>query len=121
MDQGKEANRRAYERFTLDLEVRVYALDDGGRRMLEDSVLCDVSGSGASFASRDARPYRIGQRLQLVIVLPGTDRLDARMEGEATVIRIDPPDADGAVLIGVTMDDMMDFRRSAVPPQGRGA
>ncbi len=120
MEQGKDANRRAFERYTLDLRVRVCVSGGDGRQMLEDSVLRDVSGSGASFASRDPGRYHIGQDLRLVIMLPGTDRIDARLEGGATVIRIDRPAADGAALIGVSMDDMLDFRRSAIPPENAG-
>lgn len=121
MAHGKDENRRAYDRFALDLRVRVYAADGDARRMLEDSVLCDVSGGGASIVSREPGRYRVGQRLQLVIMLPGTDRLDARMEGRATVIHIGEPGADGAARVGVSMDDMLDFRRSAIPPGGEGA
>jgi len=120
MEQGKDANRRAYERYTLDLRVRVCVSGDDGRRMLEDSVLRDVSGSGASFASRDPGRYRVGQHLRLAIMLPGTDRIDARLEGHATVIRIGESGADGAALIGVSMDDMLDFHRSAISPEGAG-
>lgn len=120
MEQGKDANRRAYDRFALDLKVRVCAPGGDGRQMLEDSVLRDVSGGGASFASRDPGRYHIGQRLRLVIMLPGTDRIDARLEGFATVVHVDRPGADDAALIGVSMDDMLDFRRSAIPPEGEG-
>ena len=52
---------------------------------------------------------------------PGTDMLEARMEGRATVIRVDEADADGRTLVGVSMDDVLDFRRSAIPPGGEGA
>lgn len=121
MEQGKDGNRRTYERFTLGLKVRVYAHDGDQRRMLEDSVLRDVSGGGASFASRDPGCYQVGQHLQLVIMLPGTDQLDARMEGQATVIHIGEPCSDGTALVGVSMDDMLDFRRSAIPPAGENA
>jgi hypothetical protein len=120
MEQGKDANRRAYERFALDLKVRVHAAGGDGRQVLEDSVLRDVSGSGAAFPSRDPGRYHIGQRLLLVIQLPGTDRIDARLEGHATIIRIGGPGADDPALIGVTMDDMLDFRRSDIPPEGTG-
>lgn len=121
MEQGKDANRRAYERYALDLKVRVYALAGDEAQMLEDSVLRDVSGGGASFASRDPARYHVGQRLQLVIQLPGTDRVDARLEGHATVVHIDKPAGGEQTLIGVSMDDMLDFRRNAIPPAGEGA
>lgn len=121
MEHGKDANRRAYERYALDLKVRVYALVGDETQMLEESVLRDVSGGGVSFASRDPGRYHVGQPLQLVIMLPGTDRVDVRMEGQATVIRIDEPAGGDRALIGVSMDDMLDLRRSDIPPTGEGA
>lgn len=111
---NETGSRRAYERHTIEFEVEVSALDGAQREFMEMAVLRDVSGGGACFISTRPELYSEGQRLALAIYLPGTDQLDARMQGDATVVWIGAPDdaAPGGMprtSIGVCMDDLMTF------------
>lgn len=107
MEQGKGTERRASQRFAMDFKISIYD-HENGRRFLEDSVLHDVSGVGISFLSRSPQLYQTGQRLHICIVLPGTDTLEARLEGDASVVRVDVH-AESTASIGLAMDDPLDF------------
>lgn len=108
MDQEKDAERRAKERFSIHFKVSIFDIGEAGRHFLEESELHDVSGDGLSFLSHSPQMYQVGQRLHVSIVLPGTDRVDARLEGNATVAWVNPsPEA--MVSVGLAMDDPLDF------------
>ncbi|HXH64140.1 MAG TPA: PilZ domain-containing protein [Mariprofundaceae bacterium] len=108
MVQGKGEDRRASQRFAMDFKVSIHDVREGGLSFLEESVLHDVSGVGVSFLSKMPELYHAGQRLHISIILPGTDNLEARLEGNATVVRIGQAAATG-VFVGVSMDDPLDF------------
>ena len=82
------------------------------------------SGGGMSFLSRSPGLYHPGQRLHIKITLPGTDVLDARLQGNATVAWVSEEHSDTqGVSVGVSMDDLLDFRsstRSAADDHGAG-
>ena len=81
MEQGKGSEHRSSQRFAMDFKISVYIEQDGSQRFVEDSILQDVSIDGIGFLSRSPRLYHIGQRLHVSIGLPGTDTLEARLEG----------------------------------------
>lgn len=112
--QESGGNRRDYERFAVGLIVRIFDTRESDQQCLEVSMLENVSGGGLGFLTRSPGLYYPGQRLHISIILPGTDVLDARLEGNATVAwvgeaRSDTQDAS----VGVSMDDLLDFRRNA--------
>jgi len=105
---------REFERFPIEFEVEVYAREGSGRHHLETAGLRDVSNGGVCFFSTCPNIYVIGQLLFLSIHLPGTDKVDAAMQGEVTVIWIgkqkeSPPNEPGRSYIGVCMDDLLAF------------
>jgi hypothetical protein len=125
MVQENGPERRASERFAMDFKVSVHEIRDGSRSFLEDSVLRDVSGVGIGFLTHRPETYHVGQRLHVTIILPGTDRLEARLEGDATVVRV-AQDTEKGMFVGVSMDDPLDFiagmhRMSAQNDPGRDA
>jgi PilZ domain len=109
MGEEMGGERRASERFPMDFKVSVHDIGESGQVFLEGSVLHDVSGVGVSFLSKAPELYHAGQRLHISIILPGTDTLEARLEGDATVVRVDRIPKTAEVYIGVSMDDPLDF------------
>ena len=125
MVQENGPERRESERFAMDFKVSIHEVRDGKQSFLEDSVLHDVSGVGICFLTRRSEMYRPGQRLHVTIILPGTDRLEARLEGDATVVRV-ARDPERGMFVGVSMDKPLDFiagvhRMSARNDPGRDA
>jgi len=108
MEQGKGSEHRSSQRFAMDFKISVYIEQDGSQRFVEDSILQDVSIDGIGFLSRSPQLYHVGQRLHVSIVLPGTDTLEARLEGDATVVRMDAY-AESTTSIGLLMDNPLDF------------
>jgi hypothetical protein len=123
--QKSGGNRRDYERFAVGFKVSIFDMREPGQQLLEESVLKDVSGGGVGFLSRSPGLYHPGQRLRISIILPGTDVLDARLEGNATVAWVDEERSDTkGVSVGISVDDLLDFgrtTRSATDDQGTGA
>jgi PilZ domain len=109
MDKKRDGERRASERFPMDFKVSVHDVRESGQVFLEDSVLHDVSGVGVSFLSKAPELYHAGQRLHISIILPGTETLEARLEGNATVVRLGHTTETAEAYIGVSMDDPLDF------------
>lgn len=112
--ENQGAGRREFERFPVEFKVEVHALEGVIRHYLEDACLRDVSGGGACFSSVCPDMYSIGQRLLLTIHLPGTDKMNATMEGEAIVAWIGEQEGvasnkPAGSRIGVMMDDLMAF------------
>jgi len=120
----KQPDLREFERFSIDFKVEVHAFEGVIRHYLEEVCLRDISGGGVCFFSTCPDMYNIGQRLFLSIRLPGTDKMDATMQGEATVAWISEqdggaPNKPAGSHIGVFMDDLMAFS-SAVRDQTGG-
>jgi len=113
---SREVKQREFNRFPIEFEVDIYALEGAGRRHLETAGLQDVSGGGVRFFSASPEIYIRGQRVFLSVHLPGTDTVDASMRGEATIIWIGErnegaPDAQTGAYIGACMDDLLTFSR----------
>jgi hypothetical protein len=107
MAQEKDTERRTSERFAMEFIISIHRIHDDGEIFLENTVLHDVSGGGISFLSHMPHTYHPGQRLHISIILPGTDHLEARLEGNATVVRIGHMDA--GMYVGASMDEPLDF------------
>jgi hypothetical protein len=82
--------RREFGRFPMEFVVEVSAEDNERKQFNEKTMLKDISGGGAKFLTQQAGKYFPGQSLEMNIYLPGTDEVNARMRGKATVVRIDP-------------------------------
>jgi len=86
----KESNKREFERLPIDFVLEVYSEDVEGIKFEDKAVLKDVSGEGAKFLTQNSDMYFPGQLLNVTILLPGTDEMEAHMKAKATVVRIDP-------------------------------
>jgi hypothetical protein len=86
----KEADKREFERLPIDCVLEVYPEDVEGKKFEDKAVLEDVSGGGAKFLTKKSDMYFPGQLLEITILLPGTDEMEAHMKTKATVVRIDP-------------------------------
>jgi len=80
--------KRSFNRFPLEFEVVVSAIDDDEHPNQERSELHDVSGGGAMFISRMPEKYYPGQLLKFDIFLAGTQDVRACIKTEASVVRI---------------------------------
>ncbi|MDQ6959182.1 MAG: PilZ domain-containing protein, partial [Mariprofundaceae bacterium] len=109
--------RRTFERHPLEFEVDVSAVSGTIKHPIEKTVLSNISGDGACFLSNRPESYANGQRIALDIHMPDTGKIDACMEGQATVVWIGDAQADGSdkahrVSIGISMDNPLSFQQS---------
>jgi len=102
---SEQDEKRDFSRYTIEFDVVVSAADSEGTEFSESAVLKDISGSGASFETRNPGHYFDGQALDLTISFPMVGVVVARMTSTATVVRlIDRETADGgAPAEGVTV------------------
>ncbi len=103
---GASADHRAFRRYAADFTITIAARQDPDD-IIETAPLRDLSGGGLSFISRHAARYSIGQQLAVSISLPHTERTAARMQGTATVIRIDH--GPGAAVVGLKLAGPLAF------------
>ena len=111
------SERRRSERRPIEFQVEVFTLPEQGRKLIEKTVLKDISGTGVCFLSQDPSLYSSGQEVVLDINMPGTDQMDAVMECRANIIRIE--DATGMaedsstqwVQVGVSMNSLLTFQQ----------
>jgi hypothetical protein len=109
--------RRAFQRYSIGLTVKVSAYDRDGAKFTEFGILENVSGGGAKFFTENGDNYFHGQSLDITVSLPGTDEINAAMQGQATVVRIDAPRAAGHkgdhthVVVAVKFHDRLRFVR----------
>lgn len=107
----QDQEHRQFERFPIGFVVEVHLMNpDGSRQRIETAELKDVSGGGVRFVSAHSETYKIGQRLHLSIFLPGTGKVTATMEGNASVVWVGTLE-NGGVSVGVKLDDLMNFGR----------
>ncbi len=90
---NNQADKREFERLPIDFVMEVYSEDVEGEKFEDQAVLEDVSGGGAKFLSKKSDMYFPGQLLNINILLPGTDEMEAHMKAKAIVVRIDPSNA----------------------------
>jgi len=86
----KESDKREFKRLPIDFVLEVFSEDVEGKKFEDKSVLEDVSGGGANFLTQKSDMYSPGQLLEITILLPGTDEMEAYMKAKAIVVRIDP-------------------------------
>jgi len=114
---NNKSEKRKFNRFSIDFMLEVAAEDLEGKNFNEKAVLKDISGEGARFITQQAGKYFPGQHLAVAIFLPGTDELNARMRGSATVQRITPSSGSeidrryNEMDIAVRMDTQLYFER----------
>jgi len=110
---AENKSRRKYERRPVHFEVEVFLRQGAVKEYVEMAVLNDISGGGLCFASTRPEVYAAGQELSLNILLPGSDRLDSQMQGEATVVwtRLTGDTGTEGVRgrVGVVMDGLLTF------------
>lgn len=87
---NNKSERRAFKRYLMEVALEVAGEDAAGNRYKDKAVLMNVSGDSAMFITGLSGKYFLDQSLELTIYLPGTDDVNARMIGKATVIRINP-------------------------------
>jgi hypothetical protein len=89
---NNKPERRKDKRYIMGFSLEVSAHDLAGKKYREITVLKNICIEGAQFVTKLSNKYYLGQQLKITIHLPGTDKVNARMTGKATVIRIDQPD-----------------------------
>jgi len=82
-------DRRKFNRFSLDLLMKITGVDRDGIPYVDRTNLKNVSGGGAKFSTRHVDRYMPGQELEITIYLPGINDVKARMKGKATVLRVE--------------------------------
>ena len=110
------SERRRSERRPIEFQVEVYTLPEQGRKLIEKTVLKDISGTGVCFLSKNPNLYSSGQEVVLDINMPGTDQMDAVMECRANIIRIENTAQQTEmesqwVLVGVSMSSLLTFQQ----------
>ena len=103
-----QENNREFERYTISLNVEVKFLDEQSIDQQEATLLRDISGGGARFVTTHPDHYHIGQKVDLMIELPGGTALHAKMEGLGRVAWIGELE-EGEISIGLCMDDLLAF------------
>ena len=89
---NNKPERRKDKRYIMGFSLEVSAHDLAGKKYREITVLKNICIEGARFVTKLSDKYYPGQQLKITLYLPGTDEVNARMTGKATVIRIDQPD-----------------------------
>ncbi|MDQ7012169.1 MAG: PilZ domain-containing protein [Mariprofundaceae bacterium] len=108
---AENESRRKHERRPVHFEVEVFLRQGAVKEYVEMAVLNDISGGGLCFASTRPEVYAAGQELSLNILLPGSDRLDSQMQGDATVVwtRLENEAEGVRGRVGVVMDGLLAF------------
>ena len=103
-----QENKREFERFSVSLNAEVRSQDGLTNNQSETTVLMDISGGGARFVTAYPERYSIGDKVDLIIQLPGGDALNANMTGVAKVAWMGELE-EGKTSIGLCMDDLLVF------------
>ena len=93
---SENIERRGFTRHYIEFDIDVSGTGPDDERFTETTVLRDISGGGARFDTVMPDRYASGQELTIAVNLPGTEDVDARMNGMATVMSVDVPDAPGS-------------------------
>lgn len=101
-------NNREFERYSITLSAEVKSIDHRANDLTETAMLKDISGGGARFVTAHPGYYGIGQKVDLIIQLPGGDALNTKMEGVGRVVWMGEMD-EGEISVGLCMDDLMVF------------
>jgi len=105
-----DQNKREYERYSISFQAEVISLAGCANNLSETTTLKDISGGGARFVSKHSERYSIGQKVDLIIHLPGDSLLNAKMEGSGKVAWMCEIE-NGELSIGLCMDNLLAFER----------
>ena len=113
--------KRAFKRFPLEFAAEVTAEDVHGKTFEDRTYLKDISGEGANFITHQPQRYYIGQRLKLMVHLPGTKEVKGCMKARATIVRISPEDHGGQApenktSVAIKLDSLLEFERLNLKP-----
>jgi len=79
---------REFQRHPIDLAAVVRFRDAEGMAHQEDTILCDVSGNGVCFYTRQEDRIAAGQQIGIAVILPRIQDIRARMTATGCVVRI---------------------------------
>jgi len=114
--------KRECERYIIGFSLEVFAHDPAGKKYRDKTVLKNISREGARFVTKLSDKYYLDQQLKIAIHLPGTDKVNALMTGEATVIRIDRPDKSETnhegkeISVAIKIDSPFYFKKINIKP-----
>jgi hypothetical protein len=114
---NNKSENREFKRHAIDFMLEVSGEYTAGNKYKDKAIVVNVSGEGAMFITRLADKYFLDQSLELIIYLPGTDDVNARMRGKVTVVRIESlvdsgiKEKDQRISIAVRLDMPFCFER----------
>jgi hypothetical protein len=83
--------KREFKRYTIDpVDIEVSGVGVDGKVFSERPLIHNISGDGVSFSSQHPEKFSVGQSLDIVIHMPGTDTVKADMKAYGKVIRMQP-------------------------------
>jgi c-di-GMP-binding flagellar brake protein YcgR len=82
------SGERLFNRHLLDFAITVKERGNKGESEIESTAICDISGGGLRFKSRQAEKYSPGQKLEISIILPKSGNDHACMISCGQVVRI---------------------------------
>lgn len=119
-------DRRQFNRFRKAFLMEVAGTTIEGKKYKENTKIKNISGEGIQFITKRTGKYYPGQSLELIIYLPSSAQVKARMRGKATVMRLDPLSnskkdiEDKMITVAVKLDAPLRFERADRKMQGRG-
>jgi len=114
MSKG-QAEKRQFQRHKSDFTISITA-QENDEKPIETAMVRDISGNGLSFFSSGPGQYTVGQKLTVLIHLPGTEYAVAGMQGRATVVRADRA-SNGNPIICLQLDDPLSFSHIEQEPK----
>ncbi|MCF8027453.1 MAG: PilZ domain-containing protein [Desulfobacteraceae bacterium] len=123
-DPDSSFDKRSFDRYQITFPVRISGKDSHSRPFKEITRLQDVSGSGALFLSGFPDRYHVGQDIDVAIMLDAAEDVQACIRNQASVVRINCPEAcganpdDGLQGIAVCFHHAFDFQRIAPEENG---
>ncbi len=111
------SDQRRFDRYSVEFAVVVSGRDNQNSAYHEKTFLHDISGNGAMFMTQAPEKYFPGQLLKISIFLTGTHDVRARIQTEASVVRIHPvemkdsPKKTPGAGIAVRFDRSFEFER----------
>ncbi|MFO7860404.1 MAG: PilZ domain-containing protein [Desulfosalsimonas sp.] len=123
-DPDTSFDKRSFDRYQITFPVRISGKDFQNRPFKEVTRLQDVSGSGALFLSSFPDRYHVGQDIDVAIMLDAAEDVQACIRNQASVVRINCPEACGAKPdaglqgIAVCFHHGFDFQRMAPEENG---
>jgi hypothetical protein len=113
--------KRNFRRYPIEFNVSV-RFSPGDRPPEKDQgELQDISGGGASFVPCQPGQYYVGQSIETIIYLAGTEEVQGCIRAEATVVRVEPPpkaSAGTSARVAVRFERTFDFERMDGGPAG---